>query len=171
MTRRTIPAAFVAATLAATTLLAAPEEGELFPSFEAPDLLGRTQRPDDWISDEKTLVVTVTDRDAAWPAAAWVKAAQTELPDADPQVVASVSLPFFLPTSFVRTQVKEYVRERYWDDILIDRSGRIAKKLGLTADTSPTVFALDEQGRVIATFHGPVDAPGARAFWKRARKG
>ena len=138
--------------------------GEFFPVVTAKDLNGQTHRTDELVG-RRTLLVAITDKDAADAMRAWYATAGSRMsPSVAPESIISLHLPFFISTSIVRNQAREQVPPQFWHATLLDR-GDMAQHLGLEESKTPYVFALDEDGRIKAVVHAPVQSPQAEVIW------
>jgi len=138
--------------------------GEFFPIVTAKDLTGQMHRTDELVG-RRTLVVAITDKDAADAMRAWYVAAGSHMPPSVvPESIISLHLPFFVSTDFVRNRAREQVPAQFWHATLVDR-GDMAEHLGLEESKTPYVFALDEDGRIMAVVHAPVQSPQAEMIW------
>ena len=146
--------------------LAAPERGEPFPVIRAEDVAGHSQSTAKY-RGKKTLVVAISDRNASEDMRAWYAAADHKMPSTVQRLsIISLKLPFFFGKDKAQARAREQIPEAYWSDNLLDTRGEMAQRLGISGGTTVWVFALDEKGRVLERFHGPVNAPGADAIWK-----
>jgi hypothetical protein len=145
-------------------VLATPHPGELFPAVGAKDLTGADHRTEEY-AGAPTLVVSISDREAGEAMRAWFNAADAHIPKSvGRRSIISLRLPFIVTTNYARGQAREQVPEVYWHDTLFDR-GEMAAQLGESESRTPYVYALDENRRVVAAVHAPVDAPEAQTIW------
>jgi hypothetical protein len=159
-------ALFTAAIVAATTVARAmPKPGEIFPSLAANDLTGQSRATDAY-DGARTLVVSITDKNAGGAMRAWFQAADANVPaTVARRSIISLHLPFVVTTDYARRRAREEVPQAYWHDTLLDR-GSMADKLEQPESIVPYVYALDEHRRVLASFHGTADAADAQQIWK-----
>jgi hypothetical protein len=141
-----------------------PMLGERFPSMRAQDLTGQ-QHSTDELFGRRTMVVAIADRDGADAMRAWFFASRDRVPaSVSRESLISLHLPFFISTSYARGKAREQVPEQFWRATLLDRGG-MAKQLGLDGEV-PYVFALDENGRIMAVVHDTVDSRAAQNIWR-----
>jgi len=151
--------------LVAKQALATPRPGELFPELTAKDLTGETHRTDEF-AGKRTLVVAISDRNAADAMRAWYAAADANIPAAVARrSLISLHLPFFVTTEYARSRAREQVPQAYWHDTLFDR-GDMAEGLTQPESNAPYVYALDEQRRVLAAVHGTVESSESQLIWR-----
>ncbi|MDY7228837.1 hypothetical protein [Hyalangium rubrum] len=144
---------------------ALPGPGESVPSFTAKDLLDTPHVSSEW-RGQRTLLVVMTEQHAGDEMRRWFDGAAARLPEEVHRAsIISLSLPFYVSTGMARGRAKEQVPRRFWADTWLDKNGKLADTFGLATSRQPYVLALDEQGRVLASLHGTVDAPGAEAIW------
>ncbi len=150
---------------------ALPRPGEALPAFSAKDLNG-TERKSRELLGQRTLVVAMTDRNGGDAMQRWFDAADARLGKGRYQSTALISLrlPFFISHGAARSRAKEKVPREFWEETWLDRDGRMAKALALPDSREPFVFVVDEQGRVLASVHGPADAPEAGRIWSAFSK-
>ena len=143
-----------------------PQPGNLFPSFTSTDLHGREVTTREWLRGRSLLVVT-TDREGSERSRAWLEAAVQRAPPAlRLRSIVSLHLPFFVSVGMARGQARMQVPRAAWGDTLLDVRGQSAQALRLTTSREPYVFVIDADGRVVASVHGPVDAPRSRSIWE-----
>jgi hypothetical protein len=143
---------------------ATPRPGELFPTVNAKDLTGQEHHTDEY-AGSRTLVVSVSDRDAGDAMRAWFNAADAHISsEVARRSIISLHLPFVVTTNYARGQAREQVPQAYWHETLFDR-GDMAAQLGESESRVPYVYALDENRRVLAAVHALVDAPEAQSIW------
>lgn len=170
MTRiRTLTAFVTSMLLHARLGLALPEIGKPFPYITAEDVTGQAHRTDEYVG-RRTLVAVITDRRGADAMKAWFGKSAALSFGIGRLSVPSFGLPFFISTGYARSQVRAAVPSQYWHAMLFDR-GDTAKALGLAKSDTPYVYALDEQGRVIAAVHASVTASEAQAIWDALSRG
>jgi hypothetical protein len=149
---------------------AIPRAGELFPAVGAKDLTGQDHRTEEY-AGARTLVVSISDRDAGDAMRAWFHAADARIAKSVARrSIISLHLPFVVTTNFARSQAREQVPEAYWHDTLLDR-GDMAAELGEAVSPVPYVYALDEHRRVLAVAHALMDAPEAQTIWAALHTG
>jgi hypothetical protein len=166
MNMRTLRAAAATAVVGVltSTAYALPQVGERFSRIAADDVTGQPHTTDELVG-RPTLVVAITDRSAANAMRAWYAAADAQIPaNVARESLLSLHLPFFVSIDTARSKARESVPERYWHQTLLDR-GNMREVLGLRG-SPPYVFALDENGRVMAVVHGEVTSPDARYIWE-----
>lgn len=145
---------------------ALPKPGETVPAFTAEDLLGQPHASSEW-KGRRTLLVIMTEQHAGDEMRRWFDTANPLLPEAVHRAsIISLDLPFYVSAGMVRSRAKEQVPEPFWADTWADKNGKMGKVLGLATSRTPYVLALDESGKVLASIHGTVDAPGAPAIWQ-----
>ena len=94
--------------------LATPKPGDLFPVLTAKDLTGETHRTDEFVG-KRTLVVAISDRNAADAMRAWYAAADSNIPaTVARRSIISLHLPFFVTTDYARSRAREQVPPAYW---------------------------------------------------------
>jgi hypothetical protein len=144
---------------------AKPAAREAIPSFPAKDLLDQPHTSREW-QGRRVLLVVITDQHGGDEMRRWFDTAGTKLPEEVHRAsIISLSLPFYVSTGLARGRAKEQVPPQFWSGTWLDKDGKMAKALGLATSRQPYVLALDEQGRVLASVHGTVDAPEAQAVW------
>jgi hypothetical protein len=144
--------------------LALPRLGEGLPPVSAPDLTGQIHSTRELVG-HRTLVVAITDKNAGPAVRAWYAAADRRVPaTVARQSLVSIHLPFFISTAYAEGKAREQTPPQYWHATLLDR-GDLAARLGLDSGEVPDVFVLDENGRVVAAVHAPVDSPRASEIW------
>jgi hypothetical protein len=133
--------------------------------FSAYDLLGQPHRSSELVG-RGTLVIAITDRDGSSAMRAWYSAADRRAPASTRRIsLLALDLPFYVSAGLARRVARGEVPQQYWHQTWLDRHGALARTLGLEKTTAPYVFALDAQGRVVASAHGQVDRVDARAIW------
>ncbi len=164
--QRVLMALWVVGALVMPTLVEArPAAGETAPSFSAKDLLGQPHTSREW-QGQRVLLVVITEQQGGDEMRRWFDTAATRIPeDVHRASIISLGLPFYVSTGMARSRAKEQVPRQFWNDTWLDKDARMAKVLGLATSRQPYVLALDEQGQVLASVHGTVDAPEAQAVW------
>ena len=113
------------------------------------------------------MVVVVTDRGATDEMRAWWNAADPRLPvEVQRKSIVSIGVPFFVGVDYARRAARGDVPRQYWDDTLLDIHHTMAKQLGLGKSSSPWVFVLDADMRVVASVHAKVRSPEAEGIWR-----
>lgn len=144
---------------------ARPAAGEAVPFFQAMDLLGQPHTSREW-QGRRVLLVVITDQHGGDEMRRWFDTAVTRIPeDVHRASIISLDLPFYVSTGMARSRAKEQVPRQFWSDTWLDKDAAMAKVLGLAPSRQPYVLALDEQGQVLASVHGTMDAPEAQALW------
>lgn len=144
-----------------------PSAGEALPPVDGHNLLGQAQTRADLVAGAPTLLVVLTDQDGADAMKAWFDAADTRAPaNLTRKSIVSLHLPFFVSEGMARDRAKGRTPRQYWGDTLLDVRGRMARQLGLARSTTPYAFVVGPDGKVLASVHAPVDAPGTDALWK-----
>lgn len=157
----------LAAGLLATRVAAAmPAVGEPLPYTEGKNLHEEVVGTDEFVGS-RTLLVVLTDRHGSEEVEAWFARAEKVLP---PEValksIVSLRLPFFVGQGMAIDRAREDTPPDAWDDTLLDVRGQMAEDLGLQSSRVPYVFALDENGEVIAGVHTTVDDPASEEIWQ-----
>jgi hypothetical protein len=143
----------------------APAARETVPLFPAKDLLDQSHTSREW-QGRRVLLVVITEQHGGDEMRRWFDTAATRIPEQVHRAsIISLSLPFYVSTGLARGRAKEQVPRQFWSDTWLDKDAKMAKVLGLATSRQPYVLALDEQGRVLASVHGTVDAPEAQAVW------
>lgn len=156
--------------LLAAPALALPAPGEQVPNLETTDLNGATKPIDQRLGEQRTLVVAITDRDAAKQLEAWMEASrQRGLGQARGLGIVSLDMPFYVSDGMVRSRAKEQVPSRFWDDVVAESNGALAEKLGLPEGETPTVMVLGPGGKLITSVQAGVDSPEAKKIWDALR--
>jgi hypothetical protein len=165
--RHSAPFRAVVATLFAGLLLATnayASADPAFPPFTATDLTAKPHRTTEFVG-KVTMVVAMTDRGAGDAMSAWYAAADSRIPaSVARKSIISLHMPFFITTAYARDQARSQVPERFWSHTFLDR-GDMAETLGLSESKVPYVYALDEQGRIVAHVHALVQSPEAAKIW------
>jgi hypothetical protein len=144
---------------------ALPAARETMPLFSAKDLLDQPHTSHEW-QGQRVLLVVITEQHGGDEMRRWFDTAATRIPEEVHRAsIISLSLPFYVSTGLARGRAKEQVPRQFWRDTWLDKDAKMAKVLGLATSRQPYVLALDEQGRVLASVHGTVDAPEAQAVW------
>ncbi|MDQ3263458.1 MAG: hypothetical protein M3Y59_07345 [Myxococcota bacterium] len=78
--------------------------------------------------------------------------------------VVSIDVPFFVPSSMVRSRAKKHIPTKYWSDVIVDGGG-IADQLQLADRKQPVAIAVSQDGRVLATASGGPDSADAAEVW------
>ncbi len=152
--------------IAPVLAVAAPQVGQRFPDIRAEDVTGQPQTTGKF-RGQRTLVVAITDRNATNQMREWFEAADQNMPSTVKRLsIVSLELPFFVGVETARSKAREKIPKQYWPDNLLDVRGELAEQLGISGGKTAWVFALDEKGRIVERFHGPVTDPGAEAIWK-----
>jgi hypothetical protein len=145
--------------------LATPQPGELFPVLTGKDLTGETRRTEEYVG-ARTLVVSISDRNAADAMRAWYAAADSSIPaTVARRSIISLHLPFFVTTDFARSRAREQVPPAFWHATLLDR-GDMSERLGQPESNLPFVYALDEQRHVLAVVHATVGSAESQSIWR-----
>jgi hypothetical protein len=145
---------------------ALPSAGETVPSFMAKDLLGQGHASREW-QGRRVLLVVITEQHAGDEMRRWFDTAATRIPeDIHRASIISLGLPFYVSTGMVRGRAKAQVPQQFWSDTWLDKDAKMSRVLGLATSRQPYVLALDEKGQVLASVHGTVDSPDARAIWE-----
>ncbi|MBN8468691.1 hypothetical protein JYJ95_19435 [Corallococcus exiguus] len=156
--------------LTAPGAFALPSRGQPLPEFSARDLTSGPHASGE-LKGRPTLLVVITDKDAGDQMRGWFDAADQHVPDSvHRQSLIALKLPFFVSEGTARGKAKGQVPKDYWKDTWLDKSGGMAKALGLSSSDTPYVLALDAEGRVLASVHAKVDSPEARAIWSALRR-
>jgi len=144
---------------------ALPAARETMPLFPAKDLLDQPHTSREW-QGRRVLLVVITDQHGGDEMRRWFDTAATRIPEEVHRAsIISLSLPFYVSTGLARGRAREQVPRQFWSDTWLDKDAKMAKVLGLATSRQPYILALDEQGRVLASVHGAVDAPEAQAVW------
>ncbi len=155
--------------LALATALCAASPGPPFPVRSATDLEGNTH-PEVLRTGAANMVVVMTRRESAVLARQWFEASASRVPEAVHRVsLISLRLPFFVSAGLARDKARDQVPRQFWSSSFLDRNGGMAKLLNLEESPLPYVFAVDGQGRILASAHGAPTQAGAEALWRALR--
>jgi hypothetical protein len=144
---------------------AQPAAGETIPFFPAKDLLDQSHTSREW-QGRRVLLVVITEQHGGDEMRRWFDTAATRIPEEVHRAsIISLSLPFYVSTGLARGRARDQVPRQFWSDSWLDKDAKMARVLGLATSRQPYVLALDEQGRVLASVHGTVDAPEAQTVW------
>lgn len=157
------PALFVLTLCCAHPALSAPAPGQPFPDVTGLVVTGEERTLASLLQGERTLLVAITDRDAADGMRAWFDAADARAPGINRVSIISIELPGWISDGYALDQAKGRVPERWWEQTLFDTDQALAERLGLIVEDpeEPWAFVLDARGRVVARVRGGVDAPRA----------
>lgn len=163
MSRLTCALAFLAPVLA----LAAPGAGDSFPALLAKNVEGNPERVNELLGKAPTLVVAITERGGSDQMKAWFEGADSRGLSNDRRIsILSLDLSFVVTDDYARSKAREEIPEQFWKRSLMDKNGSMAKQLRLEKSTTPWVWVVAANGKVLAAVHGTVDQPGATAIWK-----
>ncbi len=155
--------------LLAFAAVAAPAVGERLPDLKAKDVTGEERRLHALLGGRPTLLVAITDRDAADAMQAWFDAADTEAPQANRVSIVSLDLPFFVSDDYARSKAREKVPKAWRSRSLFDSDGKMSEKLKLGGGEKPWAFAVGPDGEVLARVHGGVKSEQASEIWSKLK--
>ena len=146
---------------------ATPRPGESLPAFDVRDLLGHTHYSQE-LSGHPTIIVAITDPDAADTMRPWLDTAERRFGGTSVRIISllALDLPFYATWSLAAGRARDRVPGAYWADTWLDRSGRVQQTLGFDEQRPlPYVLVLDSSGEVRATVHGEMDPHSAQQVW------
>lgn len=163
----TFLAGFLILAVAGAAHGAAPAVGARLPSVAGNDLDARQRELAALWADGPTLVVAITERAGEKGMQAWFDRSDTLAPRMIRRAaIVSIDMPFFISDGMARSEARGKTPKEFHGRMLLDTSATMAGKLGLKKSDLPYVWVVDREGKILAAFHGPVDAPGADEIWK-----
>jgi len=163
-TVRTSLTLFFALLLGALPAHADPRIGERLPPLEIGDLLGHPHTTAE-LAGRPTLVLAMTQVDAEEAMRAWGRAADARLPTGTRRVALVIlELAFFIPQDIARAKARPRTPINLWVDTWFD-AHRDPGDAALLKSDLPYVFALDQEGRIVAEAHALVTDASAEAIW------
>lgn len=143
---------------------AGPRVGAPFPLQAGHDVSGQLRRLDTY-RGQKLLVVLMTHPKARHQVVSWLSWAKETRPNLSSLMVVSLRLPFFVGSETVRRRIKAQVPQDKWPHTWFERDAVTTESLGLSQSSLPWVFALDEDGRVLAATQEPFSEEEAQKLF------
>lgn len=157
MNRRWLAACLAMAVSA--TGWADPQPGRAFPAFAVNDLAGQRHTERD-LQGRWSVVLAMTDKDAAGAVTAWHQALDGRVPG-HARVLYFTALDIFplVSTSTIVSRARARTPQNRWDVTWLSRDGAFAEQMGLPESETPWAYVVDPAGRVVLAVHAMVSPP------------
>lgn len=142
-------------------------QGGPLPEFKALDLHGK-ERGSKNVAGQRTVLIVMPNEDASKATQKWAKQTMEHFAGKSVQVIIMMALntPFFVPDTIPTNIAKGKVPKRFWDNTWISTADDLRKALRVeNTGKEPEVFAVNEQGTIVATAHGTPTKKNTGKIW------